>query len=312
MILVTGSRGLIGRRLVSNLRATGREVIEYDIQADAAQDTRDAAALQAAAAAATGIVHLAAISRVAWGERFPDLTWSTNVEPLKALLTATEATRPQPWVLFASSREVYGEGDPPVPEDAPLKPMNHYARSKVAGETLIEEARQAGRRTQICRFSNVFGSIDDHGDRVVPAFARAAAFGGAIRIDGLENTFDFTHVRDVSNGALTLVDALEHGELFPPVHFVSGAPTTLGRLAEWTQQYAARPVRAVEGPGRSFDVARFFGDPTRAERLLGWRATTSAEHGFRDLVEAFGKSRTKGEAARPAEWLEGLVNASVG
>jgi nucleoside-diphosphate-sugar epimerase len=71
-----------------------------------------------------------------------------------------------------------------VAEDAPLSPRNVYARSKVAVEQLTEEARERGMIAAVVRFSNVFGDTEDHADRVVPAFARAAAAGGTVRVDG--------------------------------------------------------------------------------------------------------------------------------
>ncbi|RVH76927.1 NAD-dependent epimerase/dehydratase family protein [Sinorhizobium meliloti] len=62
--------------------------------------------------------------------------------------------------------------------------MNTYAHSKVAGERIILKARESGLISNICRFSNVYGAADDHVDRAVNAFAKAAAFGGTIRLEG--------------------------------------------------------------------------------------------------------------------------------
>ena len=59
------------------------------------------------------------------------------------------------------------------------------------------------------RLSNVYGSVDDHEDRVVPAFARAAAFGDELRVQGEENTFDFTYIDDVARGIVLLAEFVD-------------------------------------------------------------------------------------------------------
>jgi nucleoside-diphosphate-sugar epimerase len=41
------------------------------------------------------------------------------------------------------------------------------------------------------------------------------------------------------------------------------------------------------GPGRSYDVRSFIGDPAQAERVLGWRAGIALEDGIADLVKRF-------------------------
>ncbi|MEO1191590.1 MAG: NAD(P)-dependent oxidoreductase [Pseudomonadota bacterium] len=288
MILVLGSSGLIGRHLVKALRRDGQEVVEFDFRRDPGEDIRNGDRLAKALRGVRGVVHLAAVSRVPWGEKHPDLTWDINVEAFRSLMDRISLLSERPWLLFGSSREVYGEiANPPVAEDADLDPLNLYARSKWEGERFTHLANEAHGLAQIVRFSNVYGCPFDHPDRVVPAFARAAALGGSMRVEGSDNTFDFTQVQDVVAGLMTLIEAMNGGESFPPIHFVSGRPTTLGGLADLSRQQARRPVSIAEAPSRSFDVGRFFGDPERARQLLGWQTTTRLEEGLGALIDAF-------------------------
>ena len=286
-VLVTGSRGLIGRHLVKLLRQRGFHIVEYDIGASPIQDIRSDKNLSRTLRGVDGVVHLAAVSRVLWGEQHPELTWDVNVNSFRKMLTSIGESHARPWVLFGSSREVYGQAASlPVSEDAPLDPLNVYARTKMVGEQLTEQAGELFGRAQICRFSNVYGCPKDYPDRVVPAFARAAAAGGSIRVEGRKNSFDFTHVNDVVLGIGVVVEALNAGESFPPVHFVSGKSTTLADLASLSSTHARSPVSVREGPSRSFDVASFYGDPSRARTLLDWQATTPLETGFVRLIDA--------------------------
>lgn len=290
-ILVTGSAGLIGSALTPNLVNRSYDVSTLDLRASegsASVDVRDPDALNAAMADCTGIVHLAAVSRVVWGERDPEKCWSVNVDGTNEVIKAASGQSKKPWVIFASSREVYGEPDAlPVSESTPVRPVNVYGRSKVAGEQLMQSAREAGLTTAVLRFSNVYGSTNDHPDRVTPAFARAAAEGGTLRVDGAANTFDFTHLDDTIRGLLSVIDQMGSGSDLPTIHFVTGKATTLGELANLAVSLGDNQARIVDGPTRAYDVARFVGTYERAQSLLGWEPTVDIRLGLSRLVSAF-------------------------
>lgn len=298
-VLVTGAAGLIGRAVSPLLRAAGASVIPFDLRSEPPRDVTDEATLRQALQDVDGVVHLAGVSRVIDGERNPDLCRRTNTEATRALLRIAREQRRAPWFIQASSREVYGQQERlPVPEDAVLSPRNVYAHSKVAVERLTHEARDSGMITAVVRFSNVFGDTLDHADRVVPAFARAAALGEAVRVDGSQCTFDFTVVTDVADGLMRVVRLLSEGErALPPIHFVTGRQTSLGELADMALAHGA--TARTEAPARSFDVHRFCGDPARAQALLGWRAATPLETGFAMLVKSY-RSAAR-EPVRPAQ-----------
>jgi nucleoside-diphosphate-sugar epimerase len=307
MILVTGSQGLLGRELVRLLRSDGIEVREFDFRRDPTEDIRNRPSIERALVGVNGVVHLAAVSRVVWAQQRPDLAQSINVGGLHTLLSAMTEMDRMPWLVFASSREVYGQANRlPVREDAGFRPLNVYANTKVRGEQIIEDAKLAGLAANICRFSNVYGSIEDHSDRVAVAFARTAAFGGTLRIEGADNVFDFTHVSDVAIGLHTLVRATAHGEALPPIHFVSGEGTTLGNLAHLSVQFAENgsELKLTQSSPRTFDVSEFVGDPGRARSLLGWTASTRLPSGFGRFVRDF---RTSQMSLVSGDWLDQLA-----
>ena len=288
MILITGSRGLIGTAIGGLLSDAGVAWRPFDVRDDAAQDTRIRDSLLRALDGVTGVIHLAAVSRVVWAECEPAKARAVNVDALQTLLELMGPGRSAPWLIFASSREVYGEQETlPVREDAELRPLNTYARSKVEGERLVSAAAEQGMLAQIVRFSNVYGSTDDHEDRVVPAFARAAATGGTVRVEGGANMFDFTHVSDAARGLMALYEATVAGEALPAIHFLTGAGTTLDQLARMAGSHSQGAVQITDAPARKFDVSRFVGDPSRARALLGWTPQVELEAGFGALVQLF-------------------------
>lgn len=294
-ILITGSEGLIGTALCAALLEAKWQVRRFDLKLaswDAALDVADPQKLRAAVAGCAGIVHLAAVSRVVFGEQHPELCWRTNVEGTRNVLAAACAEKTRPWVLFTSSREVYGQAATlPVTEHAPILPMNVYGRSKAAAEQLCMAARKDGIRTAVVRLSNVYGSARDHADRVVPCFAARAVQGLPLRVDGSSHCFDFTHVVDTVAGLCSIIDVLHSGErALPPIHLVTGRSTTLYQLARQASAAAGGRSALVEATPRSFDVARFYGDPQRAESLLGWRAQIRLRDGLVRLVGEFARA----------------------
>lgn len=289
-VLITGSSGLVGRALRRALESSSDDVCCLDLLAHghSAGDLRDAGRVRSAAERVDGIVHLAAVSRVAWAERDPDACISTNVDGTRNILRAAADSPRRPWVLFASSREVYGEPAAlPVDEGFPLAPLNVYGRSKVDGEALVAAARRDGVRASVVRLSNVYGAVSDHVDRVIPAFLRAALADEPLHVEGAERVFDFTHVEDVAAGVATFSRVLAaRGASPPPIQLVSGTATTLSGLATLVKQLVGSKSPIWLDPGRHFDVTRFVGNPALARKRLGWTARTDLEEGLRRLIRS--------------------------
>lgn len=292
-ILITGSKGLIGSALRDSMAKLGFVIkgldLAYPIGHVEHGDIQNIPLLRDLVDHCSGIVHLAGVSRVITAQNDPERCWTLNAEGTQKILEVAYEAKHRPWVLYASSREVYGQQDfLPVSETATLRPLNVYARSKVAAEQWVEQYRAKGLQTAVLRFSNVYGSIHDHVDRVIPAFCRAAAFGGTIRIDGSDNIFDFNHVDDVVKGIMAMIRDLQDGSYdLPTLHLTTGRGTTLAEAATLAKQLSEQVVTLVEAPSRSFDVHTFYGDPLLASRVLGWAAEISLEQGIATLIRIF-------------------------
>ncbi len=307
-ILITGGLGLIGSGLERDLRSLGTPARIFDLRgapgSEAFGDVRDIETLRSRMPGCAGVVHLAGTSRVIWGERDPAACVTSNVGGTENVLkvAAEQPAGKRPWVIFASSREVYGRAPfLPVAEDCPLSPVNVYGRSKAAAEDLTRAAGEAGLTTAIIRFSNVFGSIVDHNDRVVPAFARAGATGSIMLVEGGGNTFDFTWRDDVCRGLVALCQLVadKSRRSPPPIHLVTGRGTTLGELAQMALEAGGGLACVEVAAARNFDVEHFRGDPRRAQQLLGWRAETSIELGVARLVEDFRREAQRSGGGAP-------------
>jgi UDP-glucose 4-epimerase len=289
-ILVTGSDGLVGTRLCSLLERAGNEVVRVDLRprrkSSLAVDVLDFRSLSSSAAGCAGLIHLAAVSRVVWGETDPERCLRTNVLGTANIAELAASLPTKPWVMFASSREVYGHPRSlPVAESHATAPINVYGRSKLFAEHILRSLQQAGRRAAVVRLSSVYGSADDHHDRVVPAFCRAALANDRLCVNGSNCTFDFTHVDDVAEGIFRMAQMLSSGDALPePIHLVSGVPTSLHALATLVIRCAISRSAIVEQPPRKYDMSYFVGDPARAEALLGWKVVTTLDKGVARLL----------------------------
>lgn len=303
-ILLTGCEGLIGKALRAALLKNTICVKGFDHKVSRIHpdygDILEPSNLNNAVQDCDGIIHLAGVSRVIWGERDPDLCWRSNFGGTQTVLNCALNSPKRPWVLYASSREVYGNQDVlPVKENSPLKPVNIYGRSKVAAEEIVLEVRQKGLNSAIVRFSNVYGSMNDHPDRVIPAFCLAAAMGLPLKVEGSTNTFDFTHVTDVVAGILKIIEKLSQGESnLPPFHFTTGHATSLREAADIANRAGGQKSDIVEGLGRTFDVSNFCGDATQTMGLLNWRPTIFIEEGMGQLLFMFAKNLTTTKGIR--------------
>jgi UDP-glucose 4-epimerase len=278
LIFITGSEGLIGHRLVQELGQQGYEIAGVDLKEPTfaggeVGDIRDGAHMERLIEKADGVIHLAAVSRVIEGQRNPELCHDVNVNGTRRVLDAVAKGKNKPWVVYASSREVYGDAESlPVTEDHPIIPINVYGHSKVAAENMVHTLAAEDGITCILRFANVYGSITrDHRTRVIPAFTRAAAMGQELHVEGSDNTFDFTNLEDTIDGIQRVVNLLQTEQQgLPPIHFLTGQPTTLGQLAHMAIKHGDKNARLLESPPRNYDVGRFYGSNARAKSLLGW------------------------------------------
>lgn len=139
-VLVTGSGGLIGGRLLELL--TGFDMIATELTKDAriiAMDITDQTAVAAALYdhRPDWVIHLAAFTDVEKAETQRQLAWSLNVEATRNLAQA--AADNQSRLLYLSTGFVFDGLKPFYTEEDDTHPINYYGESKLAGEEVIRK-----------------------------------------------------------------------------------------------------------------------------------------------------------------------------
>jgi len=309
-IVITGGAGFIGSNLAQALVKRGEDVILLDLFKDPVniepfndkvdyvrQDVRDIEKTKALFKddGISGIVHLAAVSRVIWGEQNPKLCVDTNVGGTHSVLEAVERAGSKPWVIFGSSREVYGESSKfPVKENFPILPVNVYGRTKVEGERLIQEfSHRTNTPSAILRFSNVYGNEKDILDRVIPRFVIAGLKNECIEIHGGNQIIDFTHIDDTVCGIMKTIDVLKkqhtngNGVNCQDYHLLPGRPVTLQDVASTISNHLDSSIKIRYETPRNYDVTKFHGDPTKAREHLGFTAGILPQDGIPMTIDRF-------------------------
>jgi UDP-glucose 4-epimerase len=281
-IVVTGGAGFIGSHLIDRLLAGGAasvravdnfsrgrlenlahlrheprfELVECDI--------RDRTSLSAAFKRASLVYHLAAQSSVVGAVRNADYTFETNVVGTYNVLRAA-VDEGVSRVLFASSREVYGEPiSLPVLEESPLLPINSYGASKVAGEVFCRAfRREFSLETVILRLANVYGPRDV--GRVIPRWLDDAMSGRDLQVFGGKQVIDFIWI---GQAVEALVRAGEVDGPVPPINIGSGTGTRIVDLARRIARLVEHSGHVRLEPARPMEVTRFIASVERMRQIL--------------------------------------------
>lgn len=236
-ILVTGSGGFLGARIVTRLLERGHEVRGFGRSPQTFNESRgvevirgdlsDDRAVNAAVQGCEAVFHVAAKAGV-WGDE--QEYFDANVLGARHVLAACQLHGVERLVYTSTPSVVFsGEAFEGANESLPLNPDNKlspYARTKAIAEgELIAAHGRAG--VQICalRPHLIWGVGDPHLVPRVVAKARA----GRLRIvgDG-DNRVDLTHVDHAAEAHLLALDALATGAAGGRAYFLSdGAPVAL-------------------------------------------------------------------------------------
>lgn len=285
-ILVTGSEGFIGKKLIEKLEYRDYIVKTFDIKNG--QDVCDFNLLHKTIQGVDGVIHLAAVSRVVFGYENPYKTVTTNLIGTANILESIRQNNTSCWMIFGSSREVYGEGGESVTEENPLNPINVYGATKVGCEYLtLNYGTNYGINTYVVRFTNVYGGINDHPDRLIPRFVNQALTNSDFTINGGSQKFDFIHLEDATDGLIALVEKIVNKSILKEktFNFVTGYGTTIKELVEKLIKITNSKSKTKYLPERAYDVNTFVGNPSRALKILNWKAKKSIDEGLSEYIE---------------------------
>ncbi|MGE4291125.1 MAG: NAD-dependent epimerase/dehydratase family protein [Desulfovibrio sp.] len=251
-------------------------------------DIRNPEDAEAAARGVDVIVHLAANSGVPYSIEHPRFDMESNVLGAFNMLEAARLNGVGHFVL-ASSSAVAGAASPPMHEKMIPRPMSPYGASKLAGEGYCSTYFHSyGVKTVSLRFGNVYGPCPSHKTSVVSKFIHRALEGLPCEIygDG-KQTRDFIFIEDIVGAVVAAAHYDQGGEVF---QIATSKERTVGEMAELLAEalgrYGVKVAIEYKEPRRG-DVVRNYSDTTKANTLLGWKASMELEPGLAVTAEHF-------------------------
>ncbi len=284
--LVTGAAGFLGGHVARHL-AAGHDVRGFDKapSSDTAYesvigDLLDKESVTSAAKGVDAICHLGAIGDVYLAAEQPQLAAAVNV--VGSSHVAVAAAEAGAKVVYASTWEVYGEPQyQPIDEDHPVNPDHPYNITKLAGEQLLLAAdRLQGVPVTALRLGTAYG-LALRPNSVFRIFIDRARAGEPITIQGDgSQSRQFTYAADIASAFDAACRSEAHGIA---LNIVASETTSIKELAELVvDRY---PTDLTFGEARPGDVTPALVSASRAEEILGWRATTAFEAGLQPLLE---------------------------
>lgn len=311
-ILVTGGAGYVGAATVEALLNAGHEATVVDDLStghdgavpDGArfvqQSYDDATAMTRLLLAddIDAILHCAARSLVGESIADPARYYRANVVGGVALLEAARAAGVDR-VVFSSTAAVYGIPDTtPIPEDAPLRPINPYGETKRTFESALDwYGRAYGFRAVSLRYFNVAGATERVGEvhdpetHLIPTILAAAEGLRALTLYGADyptpdgtGVRDYIHVADLADAHLRALEAtapedhrttpsLERGLL--ACNLGSGGGFSVREVLAAAERVVGEPIPHTIGPRRPGDPPVLVASRERAREILGWEPAHS-------------------------------------
>lgn len=316
-ILVTGGAGYIGSHTCVELLRAGHRISVVDNLANSSEtalkrveeiaaqsldfhrvDLLDRAALDKVLSGGDfdAVVHFAGLKAVGESVSAPLRYYVNNIAGTLNLceLMASHGLKN---LVFSSSATVYGDPESvPITEDFPLRATNPYGRTKLFIEEILRDlhASDPAWNIALLRYFNPIGAHesgrigeDPRGipNNLLPYIAQVAVgrrqelriFGDDYPTPDGTGVRDYIHVTDLALGHLRALEVLSNRRGLFTVNLGTGRGYSVREVLAAFEKACGKKIPARVLPRRPGDIAECWADPSRAEKLLGWKARRGIE-----------------------------------
>lgn len=205
-------------------------------------------------------------------------------------------------IVFSSSATVYGMNNPsPLKEEMPIGGVtNPYGRTKLMIEEILGDTFRSDDQWSICllRYFNPIGAHksgtmgeDPNGipNNLMPYVTQVAigklpclsVYGDDYDTKDGTGVRDYIHVVDLALGHLKAVESVLGKTGLDVFNLGTGIGYSVLDVVKAFETASGREVKYKIAPRRSGDIATCFSDPSKALRVLGWKA----ERGIEEMCE---------------------------
>ncbi|WP_416828314.1 UDP-glucose 4-epimerase GalE [Ectobacillus polymachus] len=205
-------------------------------------------------------------------------------------------------LVFSSSATVYGVPETsPITEDFPLSATNPYGQTKLMIEQILRDLAVSDTSWSIAllRYFNPFGAHesgrigeDPNGipNNLMPYVTQVAVgkleelrvFGNDYPTKDGTGVRDYIHVVDLANGHVKALAHILHTTGVEPFNLGTGTGYSVLEMVQAFERVSGKtiPYRITER--RPGDVAICVADPSKANYVLGWKATRTLDDMCKD------------------------------
>jgi len=245
---------------------------------------------------ATVLFHLAAQSYVPLSFQAPYDTYKTNIMGTAVVLEAVRHYDKIEKMHFAGSSEEYGlalDGELPIKETNPLRPLSPYAASKVAGDYMCYTHFKCYKlpvvRTRAFNHTGPRRGLHFVTSVIARQIARGIKFKeNKLIIGNPEPKRDFSDVRDILRGYMLAVEKGKSGEVY---NLGSGKSTSIEELAKMAIKIGGlegkMKVEIDKERYRPAEVMVLQCDYSKAKKEFGWEPKIPLEKTMKELIDYF-------------------------
>ncbi|MFM9051840.1 MAG: UDP-glucose 4-epimerase GalE, partial [Bacteroidota bacterium] len=239
------------------------------------------------------IIHFAAFKAVGESVESPLRYYRNNL--LSLMNTLEEGiSRGIDKFVFSSSCTVYGDTDnSPVNENESVgSPSSPYGQTKLIGENILKDAVNAyGFHCVSLRYFNPAGAHQsaligenplDAPNNLVPVITQVAS-GRRSELTVFGNDYptpdgtcirDYIHVSDLARAHVSAIDYMinvSDKQNFEVFNLGSGTGNSVLEVISAFERVTGLKLNFKTGPRRPGDVTKIWADPSKANKLLGWK-----------------------------------------
>lgn len=302
-ILVTGGAGFVGSHLVDSLLAANHNVTVIDDLSNGSLDNlattidriqfiQQDITLPPESWFGGTIPSFDVVYNLACWPRsrsFADPKRDVEVNVIGTLHSALLGQQCGARVIFSSNSGIYDTSVIPISETTSDAPKTPYDLDKLVGEEFLKlYGRTFDLDYVIFRFATVYGPrqrTTEEWKPVVVEFIEKLKKGEAPTIywDG-EQTRDLIFVKDLVRALVLAIDcdSARHETMI----LGSGVETSMNALYSMVSAQLETQIEPTRSDMILGDIARMRYDCRKAERVLGWKATTSLDEGVAAIIES--------------------------